>query len=260
MDVPCRNEFVAIGPIIVAGVRGRRWVRPSGLAIALVVVGIGAFSYLGFWQLHRATDKEALLASYAGAEEIAAIPLEDARRREVGIVNPHVSVRGRFDAVHGYLLDDQIREGRQGVIAFAVFEPDNGRQALLVNRGFIEKVRVAGLPSLPKDEIEITGLYAPSPGSGLRLGGNALPKQEHWPKLTIYIDPKEIGEDLGREIDTRVLLLDADPASGFVREWTPQVMAPERHRGYAFQWFCFAIASIVIFIVLHWRREPGESS
>ncbi|HOX72536.1 MAG TPA: SURF1 family protein, partial [Dokdonella sp.] len=67
------------------------------------------------------------------------------------------------------------------------------------------------------------------------------------------------GADLGRPIDTRVLLLDADAASGFVREWTPQILPPERHRGYAFQWFCFALASVVIFIVLHWRRvQPGS--
>ena len=36
-------------------------------------------------------------------------------------------------------------------------------------------------------------------------------------------------------------------------------MPPQRHRGYAFQWFSFAIAAIVIFIVLHWRR-PNKSS
>lgn len=224
----------------------------------LVVAGIGAFSTLGNWQLQRAVEKQALLASYAGAAANTAIPLGEARRREAGIVNPHVSVRGRFDSVHAYLLDDQIREGRQGVLAFAVFEPDNGAQPLLVNRGFITRDRFEKLLALPADDIELTGLYAPSPGSGLRLGGNALPGQEHWPKLTIYIDPTEIGDDLGRKIDSRVLLLDSDPTSGFVRDWTPQVMSPQRHRGYAFQWFCFAIASAVIFIVLHWRREPGE--
>lgn len=224
----------------------------------LVLLGIGAFSYLGHWQLHRAVEKEALLASYAGAASAASIPLQLARQRSGDTLNPHVSVSGRFDPSHGYLLDDQIREGRQGVLAFAVFEPGDGAQSLLINRGFIGKDRVANLPKLPMGEVSISGLYAPSPGSGLRLGGNALPGQDHWPKLTIYIDTTEIGADLGREIDSRVLLLDADPESGFVRDWTPQVMSPQKHRGYAFQWFCFAIASLVIFIVLHWRREPGE--
>lgn len=260
MDVPWRSEFVSVRPIIVAGLRNRRWVRPSVLAVVLLLTGVVAFSWLGTWQIQRAHEKEALLASYAGAALAPTISLATARVQSAQVVNPHVSVRGRFDVTHGYLLDDQIRDGRQGVLAFALFEPNEDAQPLLVNRGFIVRDQATRLPDLPKGEVALSGLYAPSPGSGLRMGGNALPRQDHWPKLTIYIDPKEIGADLGRPIDTRVLLLDADPESGFVREWTPQVMSPERHRGYAFQWFCFVIASVVIFIVLHWRREPGEST
>ncbi|MEO8010086.1 MAG: SURF1 family cytochrome oxidase biogenesis protein [Dokdonella sp.] len=86
------------------------------------------------------------------------------------------------------------------------------------------------------------------------MGGNALPAQRGWPKFTIYIDPQEIGADLGRPIDDRVILLDAEPGSVFMRDWTPQILPPERHQGYALQWFTFAFAALVIFIVLHWRR------
>ncbi|MEO7936859.1 MAG: SURF1 family protein [Dokdonella sp.] len=241
-----------------AGALRRRWRRPSWFAIALVCFGVAAFSYLGVWQLHRAAEKKLLLLSYAGAASAPTISLGEARSQTNNSLNPHVSVSGRFDTLHGYLLDDQIREGRQGVLAFALFEPDDGSLPLLINRGFIDRAQSSKLPALPDGEIRLSGLYAPAPGSGLRLGGNSLPGQDHWPKLSIYIDLAEIAEDLQRKIDSRILLLDADPASGFVREWTPQVMSPDRHRGYAFQWFCFVIAAIVIFIVLHWRRETNE--
>jgi cytochrome oxidase assembly protein ShyY1 len=50
------------------------------------------------------------------------------------------------------------------------------------------------------------------------------------------------------------LLTDPAPSSGFVREWTPNVMPPERHAAYAFQWFALAVATIAIFIVRHWRK------
>ncbi len=241
-----------------AGATRRRWRRPSWFAIALVCAGVAAFSYLGVWQLHRAAEKEQLLLSYAGAASAPTISLNQARSQTTPLVNPHVSVSGRFDTLHGYLLDDQIRDGRQGVLAFALFEPDDGGLPLLVNRGFVERKQTDQLPALPVGNLQLSGLYAPAPGSGLRMGGNPLPAQDHWPKLSIYIDPAEIAEDLKRKIDTRILLLDADPASGFIREWTPQVMSPDRHRGYAFQWFCFVVAAIVIFIVLHWRRETKE--
>ena len=246
-----------------AGPVNRRWKRPSWLALCLVGFGVAAFSTLGFWQLRRAAEKELLLVAYAGAAAREPIELAEARRTATPDVFPKVRVSGRFDPIHSYLLDDQVRDGRQGVLAFAVFDPDDGALPLLVNRGFVARVGGTGLPSmpaLPLGEQQLKGLYAPAPGSGLRLGGNALPAQAQWPKLTIYIDTLEIGADLGHPIDAQVLLLDADATSGFVREWTPQILPPERHRGYAFQWFCFALASVVIFIVLHWRRAQPEST
>jgi surfeit locus 1 family protein len=220
------------------------------------------FSTLGVWQLHRAVAKEALLAAYAGAAKQAPVTLAQARQEDNDAVYPHVRVRGRFDTQHSYLLDDQIRGGRQGVIVYSVFDPEDGALPLLVNRGFLprdERAKTPVLPGLETGDVELTGLYAPAPGSGLRLGGNALVKQAIWPKLTIYIDTADIAEDLGSKLDTHILLLDADPDSGFVREWTPQVMSPERHRGYAFQWFCFVAATLVIFVVLHWRRASTGS-
>jgi surfeit locus 1 family protein len=240
----------------------RRWYRPSWFAIALLGAGLGVFSYLGTWQLKRASEKAALLAAYAKSEQDAPISLEEARRRTASEQYPHVRTMGQIDPVHSYVLDDQIRDGRQGVLVYAVLQPEDGSKALLVNRGFLPRVRGAALPPLPSISSDLqpyTGLYAPPPGTGLRMGGDALLKQTSWPKLTIYIDPDEISKDIGKPLDDRVLLLDADPASGFEREWTPQILPPERHRGYAFQWFSFAVAAIAIFIVLHWRRPKPES-
>ena len=33
-------------------------------------------------------------------------------------------------------------------------------------------------------------------------------------------------------------------------------MPPARHRAYAFQWFAFAVAAVVILLVLHRKRPP----
>ncbi len=217
-------------------------------------------SMLGAWQLRRAAEKTALLEAYAGAATRGPLDLAEARRLAQGPLHPHVRVHGRFDPLRGYVLEDQVRDGRRGFMAYALFEPADGAGALLVNRGFMPHLAgpLPALPPLPAGELELTGLYAPPPGSGLRLGGNPLPAQTHWPKSTIYIDLDEIAADLGRSVGDRVLLLDVDPASGFMRDWTPQILPPERHDGYALQWFSFALAAVVIFIVLHWRREPGK--
>ena len=244
------------------GRQQRRWHRPGWLAILATASGIALFAWLGFWQLHRAAEKEALLAAFAGARENAPVTLAQARRMPADGPYPHVRLHGRYVPQHDYVLDDQVRNGHQGVIVFSPFTPDDGALGLLVNRGFMakdESAKVPPIPAAPTGEVELTGLYAPTPGSGLRLGGNSLPGQANWPKLAIYVDTNEIGEDLGQRIDSRVILLDAEPASGFMREWTPQIIPPERHLGYAAQWFGFLVTTIVIFIVLHWRRDNKGS-
>jgi cytochrome oxidase assembly protein ShyY1 len=221
-------------------------------------MGTALFVSLGFWQLDRAEQKERLLAAFAAGSNATTVSLASVRDNADTQRYSHVRVTGRFIVDRGYLLDEQIRAGQPGVHAIAVFAGTGEDRLLLVDRGWIAWNRAAGtlaaLPPLPGDETELSGIYASFPGGGLRVGGNALTTQSTWPKLTLHVDPAEISGDLGKPLLPRMLLLDADAASGFVRDWTPNVMPPARHRAYAFQWFTFALAALVIFVVLHWRR------
>lgn len=237
------------------------WRRPGLFAIALTVLGTAAFVWLGFWQLRRAEEKQRLFDAYALASDAAPVSLADARRDDTPQRYPRIAASGRYDTRHVYLLDNQTRDGRVGVIVWTPFQPDDGGPAILVDRGFLVQPDARSKPALPALEdlpVTLTGLYAPPPGFGLRLGGNALPAQATWPKSTIRIDLGEISQDLGRALDTRVILLDADPASGFERHWTPEVMVPDKHRAYALQWFSFAVAALILFVVVHRRRDPKK--
>jgi cytochrome oxidase assembly protein ShyY1 len=131
---------------------------------------------------------------------------------------------------------------------------------LLVNQGFLPRQgpqeALPDLPPLREGEVTLTGLYAPPPAPGLKLGGNPLTREGAWPKLLTFIDLRALGQDLHRSLYPRVLLLDTDPASPYVREWTPDVMPPSRHRAYALQWFSFAIAALIIFVIMH-RTKPA---
>ncbi len=236
----------------------RRWHRPSAFAWMLLMVGLAAFLGLARWQWHRAQEKERLLASYAAAENSSVrqfatlpetLPAED---------YPRVAASGRYVDGRGYWLDQQVHEGKVGRRAIAVFQPDGASRRLLVNLGWAAAPPgqpPPAWPALPLTDVALHGIYAPAPGGGLRVGGDALPRQAAWPKLTVFLDLAAISADLGTPVAPRLLLLDADPASGFVRQWTPAVMPPEKHRGYALQWFTFALAALVIFIVLHWRKN-----
>lgn len=239
----------------------RRWRRPGMLAIALTVLGAGAFAALGVWQLDRAAQKQRLLGAFADA---AHAPFSEfARVRDAVDVQhyPHVQIAGRFLAGRGYLLDEQMRAGQAGVHAIAVFAVADDARLLLVDRGWIAWNRAPGtlpqLPPLPQGETALSGIYAPYPGGGLHVGGDALPGQTAWPKLTLHLDAAPLAADLGAPLLPGMLLLDPETGSGFVRAWTPQVMPPERHRAYAFQWFALAAAAVAIFVVLHWRKQEN---
>jgi cytochrome oxidase assembly protein ShyY1 len=242
----------------------RRWQRASWFAIVLTIAGMVLFVRLGEWQLERAGDAQELLdafdaAQHAPFEDFSAVGAEPPATRF-----PHVRVTGHFVEGRGYLRDEQVRDGKVGVEALDAFAVDGSAALLLVDRGWTAWARAAQanpmLPPLPAGEVSLAGVYAPFPGSGMRLGGDALPGQKAWPKLTLALVPAEIAADLGRPLLPRVLLLDADAASGFVRTWTPALMPPARHRAYAFQWFAFSLAALLLFILRHWKKVDKSAS
>ena len=239
----------------------RHWHRPGWFAIILTLAGLAFFVSLGLWQIDRAHQKIRLFAEFAGAARQQPVTLDEARKETSTARYPLVRLGGRYDAAHVYVLDNQSRDGHSGVMVFEAFEPEDGSTALLVNRGFLARDaqgRDPVPPPSPQGAQTLTGLYAPPPGSGLHLGGDALPRQKTWPKTSIYIDLGEIAHDLGRPLDPRVLLLLPVSGNAFVREWKPQVFPPQRHYGYAFTWFTFAFVAVVMFVLLHWRTAEDS--
>lgn len=237
--------------------------RPPWWAMVLTAAAAVLFVRLGIWQLHRADYKDELLRRYAAAAvappqgfaAVAAQPPPDAY--------PRVQVRGRYLADRVYLLDNPKHDDRGGVEVYVPFRPQGGDRLLLADLGFLPgngTDQTPQLPALPEGVLQLRGLYVPPPGHGFEMGGNALARQTAWPKKTIYFDLGQIAADLGAKLYPRVLSLDAEPASIYVRVHTLDFgdMPPARHRAYAFQWFSFAIAVVVILLVLNRRRGPRK--
>ncbi|MBL8297517.1 MAG: SURF1 family protein [Rhodanobacteraceae bacterium] len=222
------------------------------------MLGLAVFLGLSRWQWGRGQEKEHLLNSYTAAANSVLLDYAKLPDPLPADDYPRVAVQGRYVAGRGYWLDQQVHEGKVGRRAIAVFEPRGASHRLLVNLGWVAAPvgqPPPAWPDLPSMDLELHGIYAPAPGGGLRIGGDALPRQAGWPKLMLFVDIGAIARDLAATVAPRLLLLDADSASGFVRSWTPAALSPEKHRGYALQWFSFAIAVVVIFVVLHWRKD-----
>ena len=238
--------------------------RPPWWALLLTAASALLFIRLGVWQLHRADFKEALLRRYAAS---SSAPLQDfakVAQTPPSDAFPRLQVSGHYLVERTYLLDNPKHDERGGVEVFVPFESQGGQPLLLVDLGFLPgngTRQAPQLPPLPATELTLHGLYVPPPPLGFEMGGDALARQTHWPKSSIFLDPKQISHDLGRPLYPRVLALDADPTSIYERVHTLDfsAMPPARHRAYAFQWFSFALAVVVILLVLNRKRAPRKS-
>ena len=88
--------------------------RPGQLPTLVVLVLLALLLALGGWQLQRADEKSALLASQEARRQAPAQPIGELER-SADPAFQRVLLRGYFDAEHSLLLDNRTRDGRVGV-------------------------------------------------------------------------------------------------------------------------------------------------
>jgi cytochrome oxidase assembly protein ShyY1 len=233
----------------------RRW-----LLWPLALLAMLAFVGLGRWQLRRADEKQAMLAGVAtvlaqrDAQSLAAQSLQDSR------AYAWAAGRGRFLPGPALLLDNQRRGLQVGVEVFRVFQPNGGR-ALLVDLGWLALDGARHLPQLPasNDEQTLRGLMLPPPSPGLALGpAYTAVDRERW--LLTRIDLTALSGGLNSPLAPRVLRVDPEQPIGYARDLDilPNTLPPEKHRGYALQWFSLAAAMLILAVFLSLRRRSHD--
>ena len=225
------------------------------LALALIAI----FVALGRWQLRRGDEKQALLdASARVLHERHALSLSELSRQDDSAL-AWVDGRGEFEIAPALLLDNQRHGDAVGVHVYRVFRPAGGR-SLLVDLGWLPLPGDRRLPFVPRPEgvQSLRGLFAPPPAAGVALGPAFIAEPGHsW--LMTRIDLQALAQGLKRDLAPRVLRLDPALSIGYARDLDvlPNTLPPERHRGYAVQWFGLAVATAVAALILHFRRRPA---
>lgn len=231
---------------------------------ALALAAIVLFASLGRWQLARMHEKQAMLeaAGTAMAAKVGAQPLllaSDPRRAQA---YDWASGRGNLPATTIW-LDNQMRGGRAGVRMYCVLLPDDGAQAVLLDAGWWP---LAGTRELPvfgcprRSAQQVRGLLAPPPSGGLAHGDAlAAAGPQRW--LATRMDLQAIARALKvAAIAPRVLRLDPARQPGDDGamlapgerdlDILPNTLTPERHLGYAVQWFALALTVLVVALLL----------
>lgn len=235
----------------------RTW-RPSLLGVVLTAIGLALFVRLGLWQLDRAEQKQALLDLHAAGQQqlIEITPLNAGRLPRY----QRVRVTGRYDSDHQALLDNMpSHHGQPGYRVLTPMKTPAGW--LLVDRGWLPLGATrSDLPDIDvrEEARTITGIMDQLPRAGIQLETPAMDVNEPWPRVLSFPTQAALEQQLGRELIPGLLLLDASLPDGYQRIWEARLgMQPERHIGYAVQWFALAAAAVVIFIVTSFRTRKA---
>ncbi len=230
--------------------------RLIGFGILALVVAAG-LAALGFWQLDRAQAKTELLAGIERALAAPLVPLAQAEALPSGPRFRAVVVQGRFDSNRQILLDNQVRAGQAGVRAYVPFLIEGDRRALLVDGGWLAWPDRSAPPPRATANLErsrIEGMLVDVPGAALRLAADA---DAGWPLLATALEHDELERRLGVPLLDFVL---EDRGARSAESIRAGMLPPERHRGYAVQWFGLAIAVVLIFLTLAWRELTARPS
>ena len=224
---------------------------------------------LGFWQLQRAEEKAALAASWELRQAQPPALLADLWEASPGdLAYRPVTVTGRFREGEYLLLDNSIQDGKYGLQVLSVLDTGDDGDAVLVNRGWIagDPARLS-LPEVPPVEGEVTvrGHVYVAPGEPYLLAEQQFDRS--WPKLIQAVEMDKIARVItaGRLFPYPVRM-DAGVPGSLAVDWQIVNVTPEKHRGYAIQWFTMAAALVIFYFLrssniwqlLRARRTEGS--
>lgn len=222
--------------------------RPGRLPSLAVLILLPLLLGLGCWQLQRAEQKRVLIAEQVEHGKAPMVTLAELE----SVADPafrRVHLVGEFDNEHALLLDNRQRGGRVGVELLQPFHDRSSGRWVLVNRGWLPWAERSRLPAFdtPQGELVLqASVYRPTKSAFL-LGDGA--PGAGWPRLVNAVDAPGLWQELGREGFNDELRLAPGPAS-YLGDWPLLGSGPERHLGYAVQWFALAATLLGMYLWL----------
>ncbi|HHF0503266.1 TPA: SURF1 family protein [Vibrio antiquarius] len=232
------------------------------VAVGLTVVVFSLLVKLGFWQLERGQEKQALeqaiLARTDSAYQALGEVLEENDWREGSILGKKVEANVVPQAFPVILLDNQTHQGNVGYLAFQIvsMSDESGTYALL-ELGFVEGIADRSvLPTVTTLEVStfISGrLYRKSANP---LSSELMPEVGDAIRVQ-NLNIVQLNQLLNIELMPAVLQPDNLKNWPYDFPWNPLPLNSAKHFGYSIQWFSmagvFLLLTLIIFV--RWQRK-----
>ena len=226
--------------------------------VAILAVSLLALSIrLGFWQLDRAEQKQALQQRWAEKSSQAYHRLDSLiaqaaftdndplDRDNPNSLHLHpVNWSGTPDNHRTLLLDNRMRGQKAGFEVLTPVATDSGW--ILVNRGWVEKtMRHYEIPHFEAFAADEGNGHVYIPPKPLTLG-NAAPTDD-WPKIVQSVDFDELQQYFDHSLQP--FTIRAASSQTLDTQWPSLNLNPDKNLGYAVQWFLIGIALIIAFLL-----------
>lgn len=262
-SVSLRNTVDIAPPVSSLLLSRQLWLsKRFWVAVGLTVVVFSLLVKLGFWQLERGQEKQALeqaiLARADSAYQALGEVLEENDWREGSILGKKVEANVVPQAFPVILLDNQTHQGNVGYLAFQIvsMSDESGTYALL-ELGFVEGIADRSiLPTVTTLEVStfISGrLYRKSANP---LSSELMPEVGDAIRVQ-NLNIVQLNQLLNIELMPAVLQPDNLKNWPYDFPWNPLPLNSAKHFGYSIQWFSmagvFLLLTLIVFV--RWQRK-----
>ena len=231
--------------------------RPLLIPTLWLLPGLALLVGLGFWQIERLHEKEALIASVERGLSAPPVPLGDA------LTQGPANAEWRHVRVTGHFLHDKelyvFSRGPKGAVGVDVVTPMvlAGGGTVLIDRGFVpEALHQSATRQAAQaiGEVSLTGVLRLS-----REPGPFTPAPNAETRLWFVKDVPSMAKVAGLEVPSLIIEADATPnPGGWPLGGQTRVDFPNDHLQYAVTWFGLALALMGVYLFYH--RSRGRLS
>jgi surfeit locus 1 family protein len=237
--------------------------------VLLMLVLTGVFAALGFWQLNRLAEKEALIATVSSRIDLPPVDLPPSAEwvgfdpsiyeyRQVIATGEYAPEATVF--VFTSLSDPRGQYAGPGYWIMTPLRLETGG-SIFVNRGFVPQQMLApeaAGDTAPVGTVTLTGVGRLSEEASSFTPGADYPKRTDWirnvDRLASFVDAS-LGPFAPITID-----LPAGAPGELPQGGETTLSFPNNHFGYALTWFGFAILTPILLAIwlLRQRRKPAK--